>query len=96
MSLFKTEAELTLKPHFFDLAYRVRDYAYRLSCVSSAYVLKSDMESSFPVDAVRVTRLRYEQGWRGRPKVAKPLAGDCITPLSLSPTIADLPKDARA
>ena len=41
-----------LKPLFLDLAYRVRDYAYRLSCVSSTSVLKSDMESSFPVDAV--------------------------------------------
>ena len=45
MSLFKTQAELTLKPLFFDLV-------YRLSCVSSAYVLKGDMECSFPVDAV--------------------------------------------
>ena len=45
MSLFKTWAELTLKPLFFDLV-------YRLSGVSSAYVLKSDMECSFPVDVV--------------------------------------------
>jgi len=46
MSLFKTLAELTLEPLFGDLV-------YRLSGVSSAYVLKSDMACSFPVDAVR-------------------------------------------
>jgi len=34
-----------LKPLDFDLVYRI-------SCVSSANVLKSDMECSFPVDAV--------------------------------------------
>ena len=33
---------------------------YRLSCVSSAYVLKSDMECSFPVDAVAIEELL---GW---------------------------------
>jgi len=37
MSVFKTQTELRLKPLVFD-------FVYRISCVSSAYVLKSDMD----------------------------------------------------
>ena len=55
MSLFKTQAELTLKPLVFDLV-------YRLSQASSAYILKSDMDGCLPVDAVLPVMYMRVQG----------------------------------